>query len=687
MTGKEHNMLQKIVCWIGMLLVMGSLYATDAQENQSREILRIGNGLNVPAVWREDEKVFARIFDDGEVHFYSPDGEWLNSISLTDEPMNTSIGIFWSPDDTRAAFRVTTCPDSGSCSELFSVWNISEDGRTAQIIFTVESGGSVTWKPDSQQVAFGGRIYDAATGEVIYEHLYELATWNSSPDTYSIAEYNHGPGGPLVWSPDGTQYVGIDYALIHGQAYAIFIDNGTVIPLSESYSDPTPQFLWSPDGKLLTDGYRAWDAQTGALLSGLHDGDKAIASGMLNKVNGFWHPEGNLIYTLDQQSMEFMPSKEAHTKLYVWNPQTGEPSHIQPFYRYIRKLFWRGNELLATADDNWELTLNPETGEVTSAKPLDILITPDSLAWSPDSSKLVIASDGVPNFPLQVWDIAAMRFKNQSAPLWTVHNDWFAFETEAAQYGTGGVEVRWTPDGNEIVTLATDYSLSRMFNAVERWRIEDGQSAGRIAFETTYIMPLVDPSPDLQRSARYFSMMVGNNRVEILEGEAVVSVLPLFDEEAANFIQVAWKPDGKQLAVSVSLESETIQIWDVESNPPQLIQSIAHSSYPKWSSTGRYLVMQGTIYDPSTGRVILEMGKHYRYYRPTIVWNPDDTFFAFRAEDEIQFWNMTTQQIIEHIPVEDGCCLPRAWSPDGTMLALTAQDGTIRIWDVSGFNE
>lgn len=670
-----------------MLLVMGSLYATDAQENQNREILRIGNGLNVSAVWRHDQSIFARVVDNKEVHFYSPDGEWLNSISLTDDPKNTSIKIFWSPDDTHAAFKVTTCPDGESCSEHFSVWNISKDGRTTQLIFTDESGDLVTWKPDSQQVAFGGRIYDAATGEIIHKHLYGLATWDSSTSTYSIAEYNHGPGGPIVWSPDGRQYVGIDYALIHGQAYAIFLDNGLVIPLNESYTDlRTPQFHWSPDGKLLTDGYRAWDAQTGALLSRLHDGDNVIGPSMLSDVDGFWHPESNLIYTL-YHSMMYMPYEEL-TTLYVWNPQIGEPSHVQSFYRYIRKLFWRGNELLATADDNWELTLNPETGAVTSAKPLDILITPDSLAWSPDSSKLVIASDGVPNFPLQVWDIAAMQVENQSEPLWTVHNDWFAFETEAAQYGTGGVEVRWTPDGNEIVTLATDYTLSRMFNAVERWRVEDGQSAGRIAFETTYIMPLVDPSPDLQRSARYFSMMVSNNRVEILDGTEVVSVLHLYDDETSgSFIQTAWKPDGKQLAVSAFLESETMQIWDVASNPPQLIQSIEHGSYPEWSSTGRYLVTQGTVYDPTTGRVILEAGIPHRYYQPVIVWNPGDTFFTFRAEDEIQFWNMTTQQIIERVPVEDGCCVPRAWSPDGTMLALTAEDGTIRIWNVSGFSK
>ncbi|MBZ0282842.1 MAG: WD40 repeat domain-containing protein [Anaerolineae bacterium] len=675
-------MLQRIVCWISMLLVMGSLYAADAQENQGREILQIGNGLNVPAVWRHDGEVFARVVDNIEVHFYSPDGEWLNSISLTDEPMNTSISTLWSPDNTRAAFRVMSCHQGEGCSYRFSVWNISADARMAQLIFGVVSDAydpQINWKPDGQEVAFDGRIYDAITGDVLYDHFY-----GSAANGDSINDRAKRLGVPIVWSPDGKRYVGLDYAMDEGVTYAIFAEDGTVTPLSESdVSLSILEFVWSGDGNFLTDDYRVWDTRTGAYLSLLYDSDHPVyrnSTDIFGSTQAIWNSDSSLIYTLYQ----LLPFNQDVTVLYIWDPQTGEAAYAQSFYRRVYNLFWRGGELTARAEDGWELTLNPETGAVLSAVQLDVLISPDSLAWSPDSRQLVVASHGEPNFPLQLWDIAGQN----PALVWTVNNDWYAFEANAAQYGTGGVEVRWTPY-DEIVTISQNFSTDRMFNSVERWRVEDGQSAGSIAFETVFIMPMVEPSPDLQRSARYFSRMEGSNRIEILEGENVISVLQLSDEDTRSLVSVDWKHNGEQIAVTLDDLNQT-QIWDVSTPQPQMVATlqIPENAYElQWSSTERYLVTQGTVYDPATGRVILEAGIPHRYYQPVIVWNPDDTFFTFRAENEIQIWNMTTQQIIEHIPVEDRCCVPRAWSPDGTMLALTAEDGTIRIWDVSAFNE
>ena len=76
----------------------------------------------------------------------------------------------------------------------------------------------------------------------------------------------------------------------------------------------------------------------------------------------------------------------------------------------------------------------------------------------------------------------------------------------------------------------------------------------------------------------------------------------------------------------------------------------------------------------------------------TVAFSPDGTILAVGTgaeagdagigNNKIILWNTTTREYISDIPLEDTSVFSLAFSPDGTILASSLGNVTIKLWDV-----
>jgi WD40 repeat protein len=155
-----------------------------------------------------------------------------------------------------------------------------------------------------------------------------------------------------------------------------------------------------------------------------------------------------------------------------------------------------------------------------------------------------------------------------------------------------------------------------------------------------------------------------------------------------GFTQIAFAPDGRTLATCSDSDVVGVRLWSVATG--KLVRRFAtdHANqrtyYPAFSHDGRTLAASHygakgiVLWEVATGKVqhVLPGGAHFAF-------SPDDRWIAARSFSAIGVWDRATGVCVSGDAGHVGPVDHIAYSPRGDVLATTASDGTVRLWDAN----
>jgi len=283
---------------------------------------------------------------------------------------------------------------------------------------------------------------------------------------------------------------------------------------------------------------------------------------------------------------------------------------------------------------------------------------PASLAYSPDGSRVVVASmSATPT----IWDAqTGQRLSTLAA------------HTERV------LAVTWSSDGETIATAGEDTD-------VILWNAETGEVKQTLSGHSDGIYSLAF-SPDSSRVAS--SSYDQTVRIwDVVTGELTLTL-----EQPGRSKGVAWSSDGARIAAGTDIVEDNghITIWDAVTGEQE--QDIAVGSrvgMVVFSPDGANILaamieaQSASVWDIQSGELRLTVSNHTDLVGG-IAYNPDGTSFATASHDgTTRLWDASTgQELLVLYGPDEGT--PRvAFSPDGSRLATQNMDGTTRIYIVA----
>jgi WD40 repeat protein/serine/threonine protein kinase len=176
-----------------------------------------------------------------------------------------------------------------------------------------------------------------------------------------------------------------------------------------------------------------------------------------------------------------------------------------------------------------------------------------------------------------------------------------------------------------------------------------------------------------------------------------------FELPGAQVSAVAWSPDDSQLAAAV--QGAGVRIWNVAD-----LRECTHLQHPAgdvfalgWNRRGQQLAgasLDGTvqIWDTVAGRGILTLrtaepvrvddawpGFSFpAFVHKSVLWRADGQKVALTAEDGIiRIWDTASGKETFILRASPSRVHSAAWSPDGRQLASVGSDGVVKIWDAA----
>jgi WD40 repeat protein/serine/threonine protein kinase len=377
-----------------------------------------------------------------------------------------------------------------------------------------------------------------------------------------------------------------------------------------------------------------------------------------------WSPDGKYLAT---------SSTTVKGEVYsVWEVETARESQrvsIDVVYCMSESIDWSpGGDRLVTsriADPIYTECNAVEVWDTTSGGQLLRLdfpqeVPPLSLDWSPDGRTILVAIDDGTVRALEAETlIERQRVQVAKGSYWLI----------VSEYGTLGIDVAWSPNGDPFVTAAWD-GLAKVWN---------GQTYKELLTLTGHTGGLTSAawSPDGEHIAT--ASEDGTSRIwDATTGEALFSL----SGHTGMVRDVAWSPDGRRIATAGA--DKTVRIWQAATGEALMTFHWGYRVWSvDWSTDGEYLAVRGDevrILDLT--KEPLRLNGH-----TNVVWearySPDGVRIATLSVDgTARIWDASTGEellLIDANPGGGGCYLD--WSPDGKRLVTTGGDGPGKVWD------
>jgi WD40 repeat protein len=583
--------------------------------------------------------------------------------------------VAWSPDGKILA---------QSRDDFLVLWDAEQQTKLGLIEFMYKGGGKIAWSPDSKYIMTGlcrdsFVAYDASD---IYCGIPRIYDAYSAANVRTIGGEGITTTHSLDWSPDGKLLLTTE-----PDGRAIAWDTGTGKPTLtlQAGQAPVNDARFSPDGKTIATAAKdknliVWDSQTGTELYRLKQ-DRAP-----EQIS--WSPDGKLLATFDQDGNGL-----------VWDMDLRSIRFKKA--GVIQALTWSGEgRMLITAGRDgivsfWDASTGYEVFHLQSG-----ITYITGIAFSPVTNQLAVS--GAAGSRVQVWDLTP-----KTATVLPSLESYMGSQQYTMPY-----DLTWSPDGTRLAgggiiwEAASGKKLVKLYDVREKVVYKEPQLLvsleDAVAGRNFQKAPVLDAtgygswSPD---GSMYISFL---NNVSVRGENGHIWDLKTFkliaDLPDSAFI-FSWSPDGTKYAASLNTGSYKVHVYD--SRTFQELYSVGDCAscnviFPRWSPDGSQLVVGyynqhtdvgTTIWDGNTGAKLVELPSQDG---ATInsAWSPDGLSLAVTYENGvIKIWDTANWQVQVKFADHIGGILGIAWSPDGKRLVSSDNSGQVKVWNASDGQE
>jgi WD40 repeat protein len=156
-------------------------------------------------------------------------------------------------------------------------------------------------------------------------------------------------------------------------------------------------------------------------------------------------------------------------------------------------------------------------------------------------------------------------------------------------------------------------------------------------------------------------------------------------------VRVVYSPDGQTLAVTIDING-TVFLWDLAQSRermvlhhPSNVVSIAFSPDGRSLATGGNGDRSIVLWDVDSGSRRVSLEGEPGTHTVALAFSPDGTLLAsatFR-ERHVRLWDLNTRRQCRIFTGHSGSVNSVAFSPDGSLLATTGNDGMVGLWTVA----